>query len=149
MKAIVQARYGSPAELELRDVGRPAVGDGDVLVRVRTASIHPDVWHVVTGRPFVLRLMGAGFSKPKNPMPGTDMAGVVESVGKDVTRFRPGDAVFGETIGTHQWINGGALAEFVAVRPDWLALKPDNVGRSHRGANDREGEGGGGVQSAL
>ena len=61
------------------------------------------------GRPYVLRLMGAGFSKPKNPIPGTDMAGIVESVGKSVTQFRPGNPVFGETIVTHQWIHGSAF----------------------------------------
>ncbi|MEE8493977.1 MAG: alcohol dehydrogenase catalytic domain-containing protein [Nitrospirales bacterium] len=98
MKATVQERYGSPDDLELREVEKPAVGDDDVLVRVRAASLHPYVWHVVCGWPYVLRLMGGGFSKPKNPIPGTDMAGIVESVGKSVTRFRPGDPVFGETI---------------------------------------------------
>jgi NADPH:quinone reductase-like Zn-dependent oxidoreductase len=127
MKAIVQERYGSPDDLRLRDVDRPVVGDGEVLVRVRAASLHPDVWHVVTGRPFVLRLMGAGFFRPKNPIPGTDMAGIVESVGKSVTRFRPGDSVFGETIVAQAWVNGGAFAEYVSVRQDLLALKPDNV----------------------
>lgn len=127
MKAIVQVRYGSADALELRDVARPVVGDDEVLVRVRAASVHPDVWHVVSGRPYVLRLMGAGFSKPKNPIPGTDMAGVVEEVGKNVTRFRPGDEVFGETIGSMQWINGGAFAEYVAVAEEGLALKPPNV----------------------
>lgn len=127
MKAIVQVRYGSPDDLEYRDVEGPTVGDDEVLVRVRAASVHPDVWHVVSGRPYVLRLMGGGFSRPKNPIPGTDMAGVVESVGKNVTRFRPGDAVFGETIDAHQWTNGGAFAEYVPVRQEWLALKPDNV----------------------
>jgi NADPH:quinone reductase-like Zn-dependent oxidoreductase len=81
----------------------------------------------VSGRPYILRLMGAGFLKPKNPIPGTDMAGIVESVGKGVTRFRPGDAVFGETISAHQWTNGGAYAEYVSVRQEWLELKPDNV----------------------
>jgi len=96
-------------------------------VRVRAASIHPDVWHVVVGRPYVLRLMGAGFFKPKNPIPGTDMAGTVESVGKSVTRFRPGDPVFGETIAAHQWVHGRAFAEYVSVHQDLLALKPDNV----------------------
>jgi NADPH:quinone reductase-like Zn-dependent oxidoreductase len=99
MKAIVQAKYGSPDDLELRDVDMPVVSDEDVLVRVRAASVHPDVWHVVSGRPYVLRLMGAGFSRPRNPIPGTDMAGIVESVGKRATRFRPGDPVFGETSG--------------------------------------------------
>ena len=104
MKAIVQDRYGSPDDLELREVEEPIVGENEVLVRVRAASLHPDVWHVVTGRPFVLRLMGAGFWRPKNPIPGTDMAGIVESVGNGVTQFRPGDAVFGETTATQQWI---------------------------------------------
>ncbi len=127
MKAVVQAQYGSPDTLELRDVPQPSVGADDVLVRVRAASVHPDVWHVVTGRPYVLRLMGAGFSRPKNPIPGTDMSGVVESVGANVTGFRQGDEVFGETSTPSQWANGGAYAEFVAVRQDQLALKPDNV----------------------
>ena len=127
MKAIVQERYGSFDDLNLREVDKPEVGDDDVLVRVRAASVHPDVWHVVTGRPYVLRLMGSGLLKPRNPIPGTDMAGIVESVGKGVTRFRPGDAVFGETIVTHQWTNGGAYAEYVSVRQEWLELKPDNV----------------------
>lgn len=127
MKAIVQERYGSPDDLELREVGRPVAGDDEVLVRVRAASVHPDVWHVVSGRPYVLRLMGAGFSRPKNPIPGTDMAGIVESVGKNVTRFRPGDAVFGETVVTNQWSHGGAFAEYVSVHQDLLAPKPDNV----------------------
>jgi len=103
------------------------VGDDEVLVRVRAASLHPDVWHVVRGWPFALRLMGSGLARPKNPIPGTDMAGIVESTGRSVTRFRPGDEVFGETTITHQWINGGAFAELVSVRQDLLALKPDNV----------------------
>lgn len=127
MKAIVQERYGSPDDLEVREVDKPVVGDDEVLVRVRAASIHPDVWHVVSGRPYVLRLMGAGLAKPKNPIPGTDMAGIVESVGKSVTRFRPGSPVFGETIVAQQWVNGGAFAEYVSVRQDLLALKPGNV----------------------
>ena len=127
MKAIVQERYGSPDNLELREVDKPAAGDDEVLVRIRAASVHPDVWHVVTGRPYVLRLMGAGVFKPKNPIPGTDMSGIVESVGKSVTQFRPGDSVFGETIVTQQWTNGGAFAEYVSVRQDLLALKPDNI----------------------
>jgi NADPH:quinone reductase-like Zn-dependent oxidoreductase len=127
MKAIVQDRYGSPDELELREVEKPLVGDNDVLVQVRAASVHPDVWHVVTGRPYVLRLMGAGFFKPKNPIPGTDVAGIVESVGTNVTTFRAGDPVFGETIPAHQWMNGGAFAEYVSVPEDLLTMKPDNI----------------------
>ena len=114
--------YGSLDALAVREVGRPVASDDEVLVRVRAASVHPDVWHVVSGRPYVLRLMGAGFAKPNNPIPGTDMAGVVEAVGKKVTRFQTGDEVFGETIGSMQWINGGAFAEYVTVAEDHLAL---------------------------
>ena len=127
MKAIVQEHYGSPDGLELREVDTPVVGDDEVLVRVRGASMHPDVWHVVSGRPYVLRLMGAGLARPKNPIPGTDMAGIVESVGRSVVRFGPGDPVFGETVVAQQWVNGGAFAEFVSVRQDLLALKPGNI----------------------
>ncbi len=127
MQAVVQHRYGPPDVLELREVDKPAVGDDDVLVRVYAASLHPDVWHMVSGRPYVVRLLGAGFFKPKYPIPGTDMAGVVEAVGPRVTRFRPGDAVFGETIVTDRWAHGGAFAEYVSVSQQLLALKPDNV----------------------
>jgi NADPH:quinone reductase-like Zn-dependent oxidoreductase len=126
MKAVVQTRYGSLGNLEIREVGMPSVGDDEVLVRVHAASVHPDVLHVVTGLPYVVRLM-AGWSRPKNPIPGTDMAGIVEAVGKGVTRFRPGDSVFGEIVVTNLWTNGGAFAEFVSVRQDLLALKPDNI----------------------
>src|SRR4030065_516420 len=94
MKAIAQERYGSPADLELREVDQPVAGDDDVLVRVCAASIHPDVWHVVSGRPYVLRLMGAGFSKPKNPIPGTDVAGGGEAGGTVGARMPRGGAGF-------------------------------------------------------
>ncbi|MEE8536607.1 MAG: NAD(P)-dependent alcohol dehydrogenase [Acidobacteriota bacterium] len=127
MKAIVQEKYGSPDDLELREIDKPAIGDDEVLVRVRAASVHPDVWHVLTGLPYVLRMMGAGLRKPKNPVPGTDLAGVIESVGKKVTRFGPGDEVFGETLKGMQWINGGAYAEYATAPEDALALKPANL----------------------
>ena len=126
MKAIVQEKYGSADDLELREVAKPLPGDDEVLVRVRAASLHPDVWHVVAGRPYILRLMELGFPNPRT-IPGTDMAGIVESVGKSVTQFRPGDAVFGETIAKLQWIHGGAFAEYVSVQQDLLALKPGNI----------------------
>ena len=74
MQAVVQTRYGSPEDLRLCEVAVPSTQDDQVLVRVRAASVHPDVWHMVTGRPFVLRLMGAGLTKPKTSIPGTDMA---------------------------------------------------------------------------
>jgi NADPH:quinone reductase-like Zn-dependent oxidoreductase len=128
MKAIVQQEYGSPDEvLELQDIDKPAVKDDEVLVRVHAASVHPDVWHVVRGVPYVLRIMGAGLIKPKNRVPGTDVAGHVESVGRNVKQFQPGSEVFGESVKGHQWHNGGAFAEYVSVPEDALALKPANV----------------------
>ncbi len=127
MKAIVQDNYGSLDVLELRDIDKPMVNGDEVLVRVHAASVHPDVWHLVRGLPYVLRLMGAGLLKPKNSVPGTDVAGHVESVGKNVTQFQPGDEVFGESVSSHQWHNGGAYAEYVSVPEDQLALKPANI----------------------
>jgi NADPH:quinone reductase-like Zn-dependent oxidoreductase len=128
VQAIVQEGYGAPSEvLRLRDVARPEPREGEVLVRVRAASVHPDVWHVVTGRPALLRLMGAGVRRPRNPVPGTDMAGVVAEVGPGVTGLAVGDAVYGETIRGYQWANGGAFAEFVVVRATALARKPERL----------------------
>lgn len=128
MKAIVQHKYGSPDDvLELQDIDKPVVMADEVLVRVHAASVHPDVWHVVRGIPYVLRIMGAGLRKPKNRVPGTDVAGHVESVGKNVTQFQPGDQVFGESIKGYQWVNGGAYAEYVSVPADRLALKPAGI----------------------
>ena len=123
----MQQRYGSPEDLELREIEKPAVADDEVLVRVRAASVHPDVWHVVTGRPYVLRIMGNGLRRPKRRVPGTDMAGHVETVGAAATRFRPGDEVFGETFRGYQWRNGGAYAEYVSVPEEVLARKPANL----------------------
>ena len=128
MKAIVQAKYGPPDDvLQLQDIDKPVVKDDEVLVRVHAASVHPDIWHAVTGQPYVLRLMGSGFRRPKNRVPGIDAAGRVEAVGANVTQFHPGDEVFGETISGHQWQNGGAFAEFVSVPERVLALKPANL----------------------
>jgi NADPH:quinone reductase-like Zn-dependent oxidoreductase len=128
MKAIVQEKYGSPLDvLNLKDIDKPVLKDDEVLVRVHAASVHPDVWHVVRGLPYVLRIMGAGLPRPKNSVPGTDVAGHVESVGKNVSQFQRGDEVFGETIKGYQWTNGGAYAEYVSVPEDSLALKPANI----------------------
>lgn len=127
MRAIVQKKYGTPADLELQEVQKPDPAAGEVLVRVRAASVHPDVWHMITGRPLVLRLMGAGLIRPTVSIPGTDMAGVVDAVGAGVTRFRPGDAVFGETVVTNTLTNGGAYAEYASVPQDLLEPGPDNV----------------------
>jgi NADPH:quinone reductase-like Zn-dependent oxidoreductase len=127
MRAVVQDRYGSPDVLRLAEVERPAVGDDEVLVRMRAASVHPDVWHVVSGRPYVLRLMGSGLRRPRCVIPGTDLAGVVSAVGSAVTRFRPGDEVFGESLRGFSWHNGGAFAEYVCAPEDGLAPKPAGV----------------------
>lgn len=127
MRAIVQGRYGSVDDLSLSDVPRPDPAEDEVLVRVRAASVHPDVWHVVAGRPAVLRLMGSGVRRPRERVPGTDVAGVVESVGSAVTRFEPGDEVFGETVRGVQWRNGGAFAEYATAPEEGVALKPSGV----------------------
>ena len=127
MKAIVQDKYGSTDVLELKEIDKPVVKDDEVLVRVHAASVHPDVWHAMRGMPYVLRIMGSGLFKPKNPVPGTDMAGHVESVGNKVEQFQPGDEVFGETVTGTQWHSAGAFAEYVSVAEEALALKPANL----------------------
>jgi NADPH:quinone reductase-like Zn-dependent oxidoreductase len=128
MKAIVQTGYGPPRDvLELRDIPVPTIRDDEVLVRVRAASVHPDVWHVVRGVPYALRLMGSGVRRPAKIVPGTDIAGVVESVGASVTGLAPGHEVFGESARGFQWSNGGAYAEFVDVPAAQLARKPAAV----------------------
>jgi NADPH:quinone reductase-like Zn-dependent oxidoreductase len=124
MKAIVQNRYGSADVLELREVDDPVVGDDQLLVRVRAASVHADVWHVMRGVPYVLRIMGAGVRRPKNLIPGTDLAGHVESIGPNVTRFQPGDDVFGQSLVANLWRHGGAFAEYAAVPEARFELKP-------------------------
>jgi NADPH:quinone reductase-like Zn-dependent oxidoreductase len=95
MQAIVYRRYGSPDVLRLEEVPRPPVGDGDVLVSVRAAALNPLDWHLIRGRPFIVRPT-AGWRKPKRNIPGVDVSGVVEAVGRDVTDLVPGDEVFGE-----------------------------------------------------
>jgi NADPH:quinone reductase-like Zn-dependent oxidoreductase len=127
MKAIVQRGYGSADVLELREIEEPVAADDEVLVRVRASSVHPDVWHAMKGVPYVLRIMGSGLRRPKNPVPGIDLAGVVESVGTNVTRFHPGDEVFGQSVGANLWGNGGTYAEFAAVPETRLQPKPANL----------------------
>ena len=119
MKAIVRDTYGSPDVLELRDIDIPEYADEEVLVHVHAAGVGRDVWHIMTGLPYPIRLAGYGFRAPKNPVIGSDMAGVVEAVGKNVTRFQPGDEVFG--------IGKGSYAEYVCAREDKLAPKPTNL----------------------
>ena len=118
MQAIVQARYGSAEVLEARDIEKPRIGDTEVLVRVHAASIHIGDWILMTGSPVVMR-MATGLRKPKNPVPGTDIAGTVEAVGKDVHGLRPGDEVFG-------WC-AGAFAEYASASEDHFVAKPANL----------------------
>jgi NADPH:quinone reductase-like Zn-dependent oxidoreductase len=119
LKAIVRDTYGSPDVLELREIDIPEIADGEVLVRVHAAGVGRDVWHIMTGLPYPIRLAGYGFRAPKNPVIGSEMAGVVEAVGKNVTRFQPGDEVFG--------IGKGSYAEYVCAREEKLAPKPTNL----------------------
>lgn len=124
MKAVVQNKYGSADVLELREIDEPVAVDDQMLVRVRAASVHADVWHVMRGVPYVLRIMGAGLRAPKNLVPGTDLAGEVKSVGGNVTRFQPGDEVFGQSLVANLWRHGGAFAEYAAVPASRFELKP-------------------------
>ena len=127
MKAIVHSAYGPAKEvLELREISVPKLRRGEVLVRVRAASVHPDVWHVIEGTPYVLRLFGNGLTRPKKLVPGTDLSGVVEAVGAGVTRLKVGDEVFGESTPIGWW-NGGAYAEYAAVPEKLLVHKPANI----------------------
>jgi NADPH:quinone reductase-like Zn-dependent oxidoreductase len=119
MKAIVQSKYGSPDEvLELQDFAKPMVKDDEVLVRVHAASIHLGDWILMTGVPRIMR-MATGLSKPKYRVPGTDVAGTVEAVGKDVKQLRPGDEVFGYC--------KGAFAEYACAPADHFVLKPSRL----------------------
>lgn len=118
MKAIVQHRYGGPETLELVDLDPPAVGPNEVLVHVHSASVHLGDSIVMSGSPAVMRL-ATGLRKPKNPVPGTDVAGTVEAVGSAVTLHRPGDEVFG-------WA-AGAFTEYAAAPEDHFVSKPANL----------------------
>ena len=122
MKAVVRETYGSPDVLRLEDVPLPTVRDGDVLVRVHAASANAGDWHLLRGTPLPFRLV-AGLRTPKFKVIGTDVSGTVEAVGRNVTRFRPGDEVFGEL----SRCGFGAYAEFAAAPEHALALKPANL----------------------
>jgi NADPH:quinone reductase-like Zn-dependent oxidoreductase len=115
MKAIVQDRYGPTDVLEFREITDPVVGDDDVLVRVRAAGCGPDVWHIMTGKPYFARL-SLGFSRPKIAVRGGDLAGTVEAVGSSVQDFRPGDEVMG--------VGKGSFAELTIAEPGKLVPKP-------------------------
>ncbi len=123
MKAILYTRYGSPDVLQLRDVEIPAPKDGEILVKIHAASVNAYDWHFLTADIFLVRLMGVGLLKPKNPRLGADIAGRVEAVGKDVKQFRPGDEVFGDLAGN----GNGGFAEYASAPERVFALKPANL----------------------
>jgi NADPH:quinone reductase-like Zn-dependent oxidoreductase len=126
MKAIVQDRYGSPDMLELRDIDVPVPADNEVLVRIHAASVNARDWHIMRGDPYLARLMVPAVmglrAGPKAKMRGSDFAGRVEAVGRDVRRFRPGDEVYGDVGYT-----GGAFAEYVCAPENVVEPKPTNL----------------------
>lgn len=124
MRAIVQTRYGGPDTLREDVVARPEIGDHEVLVRVAAAGVDRGVWHLMTGRPYLTRL-AFGLRRPRNPIPGLDVAGVVETVGAAVTRFAEGDLVFGHGHGT--------FAEFTRASEHTLAAVPSNLDLAEAG----------------
>ena len=119
--SIVQDAYGVDPEqvLRMERVGKPAIGDDEVLVRVRAASVDRGTWHLMAGLPYPMRVAGFGLLKPKLGNPGRSLAGTVEAVGARVSGMEPGDEVFG--------VGDGALAEYASARADKLALKPSNL----------------------
>jgi NADPH:quinone reductase-like Zn-dependent oxidoreductase len=119
MKAIVRERYGSADVLRLADVERPDIGDEEVLVRVRAAGLDRGVWHIMAGMPYLIRIAGYGLRRPRTAGLGSELAGVVEAVGTNVTQLQPGAAVFGTC--------SASFAEYAAARPDKLARMPANL----------------------
>ncbi|MDI6098166.1 NAD(P)-dependent alcohol dehydrogenase [Actinoplanes sp. NEAU-A12] len=119
MRAIARSAYGPAEALRLGTVDRPSIGDEEVLVEVRAAAVDPGVWIFMTGRPYAVRL-ASGLRRPKAPVLGVDVAGVVSAVGARVTRFRPGDEVYGAS-------GSGSFAEFASARQTQLAAKPAGV----------------------
>ena len=118
MRAIVQDRYGAAEVLRLSHLPSPQVADDEVLVRVHAAGVDRGVWHLMTGRPYLLRLV-FGLRRPRNPVLGGDLAGTVVAIGSAVTRFAVGDEVYG--------FGRGSFAEYAVAREDKLARKPDNL----------------------
>jgi NADPH:quinone reductase-like Zn-dependent oxidoreductase len=120
MKAIVYTKFGPPEVLQLKEVEKPIPKENEVLIRVLAASANAYDWRHLRADPFLIRLMGAGFLKPKHKILGADMAGQVEAVGSSVKQFQPGDEVFGE-------VSYGGFAEYVCVDENRLVLKPANL----------------------
>jgi NADPH:quinone reductase-like Zn-dependent oxidoreductase len=124
MQAIIHTRYGGPEGLRLAEIPAPTPKAGQALVRVKAASLHADIWHVMTGKPYFARLMGAGLFGPGGRVPGTDYAGVIEALGPGVEGWQLGEEVYGESVLAHQWLHGGTFAELAAVPVAKMARKP-------------------------
>ena len=124
MKAIVYTKYGSPDVLSLEEVEKPTPKDDEVLIKIRAASINSWDWDLLRGTPFMARLVGGGLFKPKNPILGTDIAGRVEAVGRNVTKFSPGDEVFGEMSRHLLSLGWGGFAEYACAHENSMMLKP-------------------------
>jgi 2-desacetyl-2-hydroxyethyl bacteriochlorophyllide A dehydrogenase len=122
MKAITYTKYGSPDVLKISEIEKPKPKDHEVLVKIHAASVNPLDWHFMRGTPKLMRLT-SGLKKPKHPFLGADLSGIVESIGAKVSKFQPGDAVFGDTSLSRL----GSLAEYVCTPEDSLVLKPDNL----------------------
>ena len=124
MKAIVYEKYGPPSEvLELKEVEKPTPKDNEVLAKIYAASINDGDKSMIKGKPIFVRLAGFGLLKPKHTIPGGDIAGQVEAVGRNVKQFQPGDEVFGDIGG----VGHGAFAKYVSVPENVLAPKPANL----------------------
>lgn len=119
MQAITQDAYGTVDVLSFGRIAKPEIADNEVLVRVHAAGLDRGTWHMMAGKPYLLRVIGFGLRRPKNQVPGIDVAGTVVAVGSAVTRFSAGDEVYG--------MSRGAFAEYAAVREDKLAHKPANL----------------------
>jgi NADPH:quinone reductase-like Zn-dependent oxidoreductase len=119
MKALTQERYGTAQVMELRDIERPSPSEDQVLVRVIAAGMDRGAWHLMSGEPYLMRLLGFGLRAPNNAVPGTNFAGVIETVGPGVTEFKPGDEVYGTSRGT--------FAEYAVAPVEKVAPKPEKL----------------------
>lgn len=123
MKAIVYYEYGSPDVLRMEEIEKPTPGDSEVLIKIYAAAVNSADWRLMKAEPFLVRMMGTGLLRPKNPILGADVAGRVEAIGQKVKQFRPGDEVYGDLSGH----GNGGFAEYVAVDEEAMALKPANL----------------------
>lgn len=126
MQALTQHEYGSPGVLRVETVDKPSPGDDQVLVKVHAAGVNPADWHYMTGKPYLVRIGGGGFLRPKRSIPGVDLSGQIEAVGQNVTTLGPGDEVFGGV--------GGAYAEYATASADGVVLKPAGISHGQAAA---------------